>query len=59
MKISIIKNDTDLVIASYQINLDTLDHTPSDEEYYSQAWLHAIEDDIVEENDYAKYSFKI
>ena len=59
MKISIIKNDTDMVVASYQIDLDHFDHQPSDEEYYSQAWLHAVEDNLVEENDYSKYSFRL
>ena len=48
MKISIIKNDSGIVVASYDINLGDPDHTPSEEEYYSQAWLRAIEDDIVE-----------
>jgi len=33
MKISIIKNDTDMVVASYQINLDAFDHQLSDEEF--------------------------
>jgi hypothetical protein len=57
MEISIIKTDSGAIVASYKINFDAIDHEPSDEEYYSQAWLCAVEDDIVEESDYSEYSF--
>lgn len=59
MKVSIIENNSGMVVNSYEINLGTLDHSPTDEEYYSQAWLRAIEEGIVEESDYPEYSFSL
>ena len=59
MKVSIINNESESVIATYNIDLGVLDHTPSNEEYFAQAWLRAIEEDVVDENDYSEYSFRI
>ena len=55
MKVSIIENDSDRVVASYEINFTH--HTPSDEEYYSEAWLRAIEEGIVVDQDSSRYRF--
>jgi hypothetical protein len=55
MKVSIIENDGDRVVASYEINFVELDHEPSDEEYYSSAWQRAIEEDLVVEDDLEDY----
>ena len=57
MKVSIIENDGDRVVASYEINFIELDHEPSDEEYYSSAWQRAIEEDLVVANDLEAYRF--
>ncbi|WP_372883003.1 hypothetical protein [Psychromonas sp.] len=57
MKVSIIENDSDLVVASYEINFADHHHTPSDEEYYSEAWLRAIEEGIVVDEDSSRYRF--
>ena len=56
MKVSIIENSSEIVVKTYEVTLDTLDHSPSAEEYYSQAWLRAVEDGIVEQSDYSNYS---
>lgn len=57
MKVSIIENDGDRVVVSYDINIEDLDHEPADEEYYSEAWQRAIEEDLVAEEDLEDYRF--
>ncbi|HEY5715769.1 MAG TPA: hypothetical protein VIS54_05090 [Psychromonas sp.] len=57
MKVSIIENDSDRVVVSYEINFADHHHAPSDEEYYSEAWLRAIEEGIVVEEDASQYRF--
>ncbi|MGB5447210.1 MAG: hypothetical protein WBM99_17105 [Psychromonas sp.] len=55
MKVSIIENDSDRVVVSYEINFTH--HEPSDEEYYSEAWLRAVEAGIVVDEDSSQYRF--
>lgn len=57
MKVVIIKNKTEKVVASYPINLQGLNYTPSDEEYFSEAWRCAVEDQRVDADSRSKYSF--
>ena len=57
MKVSIIENDGERVVVSYEINFADLHHVPSDEEYYSEAWQRAIEEGIVVEEDSSEYRF--
>ena len=58
MQVLIVENKTGKVVGSYTINLGGLNYTPSDEEYFSEAWRCAVEDGIVEATERAKYSFK-
>jgi hypothetical protein len=57
MKVSIIENDSDLVLVSYEIDFSDLHHTPADEEYYAEAWQRAIEEGLVVEDDSEDYRF--
>jgi hypothetical protein len=57
MKVVIIKNKTGKVVASYTINLQGLNYTPSNEEYFTEAWRCAIEDKVVDADSRSKYSF--
>lgn len=57
MKVSIIENDGERVLVSYEINFADLHHTPADEEYYSEAWQRAIEEGLVVEDDAEEYHF--
>ncbi len=59
MKVSIIENDSGRVVKSYVINLPDTHHTPSDDEYYSNAWQCAVEDGTVDEEDSSAYSFSL
>jgi len=57
MKVSIIENDGERIVVSYEINFADLHHQPSDEEYYSEAWQRAIEENLVVEEDLEDYRF--
>jgi hypothetical protein len=57
MKVTIIENKTRKVVASYTINLRGINYTPSDEEYFSEAWRCAVEDQLVDADSRSKYSF--
>ena len=55
MKISIIENESGLTLASYEIDLSDLHHQPSDEEYFSKAWVCAVEKGIVDDENSSQY----
>ena len=57
MVVVIIENKTGKVVARYPINLQGLNYTPSDDEYYSKAWNCAVEDKVVDANSRSKYKF--
>lgn len=57
MKVVIIENKAGKIVASYPINLQGLNYTPSDEEYFSEAWRCAVEDQHVDADSRSKYSF--
>jgi hypothetical protein len=57
MEVAIIESETGKVVASYTINLQGLNYTPSDQEYFSQAWSCAVEDGVVSVDERGKYSF--
>ena len=59
MEVSIIENDSGKVIAHYSIILSGLNYTPGDEEYYSEAWKCAVDDEVVKSDDRAKHNFSI
>lgn len=55
MNISIIENESGLTLASYDIDLSDLHHQPSDEEYFSKAWVCAVEKGIVDNENSSQY----
>ena len=59
MEISIIENESGKVIARYTVKLNGLNYTPTEDEYYSEAWKCAVGDKIVEPDSHDKYSFSI
>ena len=58
MEVSIIDNETGKAIATYTVNLSGQNYTPSDEEYYSEAWQCAVDDGVVDKELKDKYSFR-
>lgn len=59
MNVSIIESDSGRVIVSYEIDLADTHHTPSDDDYFSSAWLSAVEHGLVDEDDFSAYSFSL
>lgn len=59
MNVSIIENDSGRVVASYRVDLSDTHHTPSDDDYFSSAWLSAVEEGVVDEEDLSAYSFSL
>ncbi|HUL13655.1 MAG TPA: hypothetical protein VLU73_16010 [Methylococcaceae bacterium] len=57
MEVVITENTTGEVVATYTINLGALNYTPSDEEYFSEAWRCAVEDGVVYVHSRGDYSF--
>ena len=59
MEIAIVDNESGREIAHYTINLGGLNYTPTEDEYYSEAWKCAVEDEVVDSDNRDKYSFRI
>lgn len=59
MNVSIIENDSGRVVVSYEIDLADTHHTPSDDDYFSSAWLSAVENGLVDEDDFSLYRFSL
>ena len=59
MKVLIIENESGRATGSYTINLSGLNYTPSEKDYFSEAWKCAVEDGIVEADSRGKYSFRL
>lgn len=57
MNVQIIKDDSGEVVAQYIVNIGTQNYTPSDNEYYEQAWKCAEDDGVVKSSDKNKYRF--
>lgn len=56
MKVAIIESETGKVVFNYLINF-LKGYTPSDDEYYSEAWRCAVEDGFVDADSRNKYTF--
>lgn len=48
---------TGKIMATYPINLGGQNYTPSEQEYFNEAWRCAIEDGLVTNQPKDKYSF--
>lgn len=59
MEVTIAEKQTGKVVVKYTINLQGHNYTPSDEEYFSEAWRCAIEDGEVDVNSRPKYSISL
>ena len=57
MEVLIIDNEGKNVVAKYEVILDGQNYTPTDEEYYSNAWQCAVDDNIVDNDKRDKYCF--
>ena len=57
MEILIIENETGKEVYRGEIELGGLNYTPSEEEYFSQAWKDAVDDKIVDANNRGMYRF--
>ena len=59
MEVLIIEKKNGKVIAHYSVNLNGQNYTPTEDEYYSEAWKCAIEDEIVKSDNHDMYSFSM
>ncbi len=59
MNVLIIETGTKHVVATIPVVLQGMNYTPSEQEYFSEAWKCAVEDGMVEKDSRAKYSFKL
>ena len=58
MEVAIIVKETGKEVARRTIIfLQGLNHTPSDDEYFSEAWRCAVEDGVVDSDSRSKYKF--
>jgi len=55
----ILDKDTGKVVAECPINLEGLNYSPKEEEYFALAWQTAVEDNLVDSNCRNKYQFKL
>lgn len=59
MEVSIIENEGGRVVARYTIVLNGQNYASKEEEYHSEAWKCAVDDEVVEPEDRDKYSFSM
>ena len=59
MDVLIVEINTGKLTAKVPVHLQGLDYSPSDQEYFEEAWRCAVEDAAVSANDRDKYSFKL
>lgn len=59
MDILIIEISSGRVVATVPVILQGMNYTPSEQEYFSEAWKCAVRDGIVEESSQAKYNFML
>lgn len=59
MNVLIINTETGKVVATYPVLLKGLNYSPSEGEYYNEAWQCAVEDNIVEPNRREDYGFQL
>ena len=59
MEVEIIEIKTGEVACRYTINLRGLNYTPTQDEYFSEAWKCAVEDGEVDADSRDKYGFNL
>lgn len=59
MDVSIIETKTGKLVATLPIILQGMDYTPSEEEYFTEAWRCAVDDKAVDPNRRDEYSFQL
>lgn len=58
MNVQIIEAKTGRLLATYPIVLSGLNYTPSEQEYFAQAWQCAVDDDLVDVSRQDQYVFR-
>ena len=59
MEVEIIEIKSGKVVCKYTINLRGLNYTPTQDEYFSEAWKCAVEDGEVDADSRDKYGFNL
>ena len=59
MEVQIIEISTGNLIKTYLIVLKGENYTPSDQDYFNEAWCCAVEDELVPHRHREKYSFRL
>lgn len=59
MDVSIIETKTGKLVATLPIILQGMNYTPSEEEYFTEAWRCAVDDKAVDPNRRDEYSFQL
>jgi hypothetical protein len=57
--VKIIEESTGNLVCKCPIILGGLNYDPTEKEYISEAWRVAIEDRLVEKDDFSKYRFDV
>lgn len=57
--IIIIEKATSEVVAQVPVSLMGMNYPPSEAEWFAQGWQAAVEDNLVDSNERAKYRFEI
>jgi hypothetical protein len=58
MQVIIIEKATSKVVAQVPVTLGGIDYTPSEAEWFDEGWRAAVEDNLVNANERAKYRFE-
>ena len=58
MQVIIIEKATSKVVAQIPVSLGGMNYRPSDAEWFDQGWLAAVEDNLVNAKERAKYRFE-
>ncbi len=59
MNVLITECNTGHIVATVPVILQSINFTPSEQEYFSEAWKCVLEDGLVEKNDRVKYCFEM
>ena len=58
MQVIIIEKAASKVVAQIPVSLGGMNYRPFDAEWFDQGWLAAVEDNLVDANERAKYRFE-
>lgn len=59
MNVMVIETKIGKVVANIPVNLRALNYTPSEQEFFAEAWESAVEDGAVDEKHRGDYTFKL